>query len=101
MLAFTLRKLFYSILVIFGVVTVVFFIMNLLPDPSRMMQGQRADLTTRAAIRHQLGLDLPVGQRYTKFLGDVVQGDLGRSFTSNRPVLDSILERFGATASLA
>ena len=101
MLAFTLRKLFYSILVIFGVVTVVFLIMNLLPDPSRMMQGQRADLTTRAAIRHELGLDLPAWQRYVKYIGEVAQGNLGRSYTSNRPVLDSILERFGATATLA
>ena len=101
MLSFTLRRLFYSVLVIFGVVTVVFFIMNLLPDPARMMQGQRADLATQAAIRHQLGLDLPPFERYLRFIGDVAQGDLGRSWSSNRPVLGSIWERFGATATLA
>ncbi len=101
MLSFSLRRLFYSVLVIFGVVTVVFFIMNLLPDPARMMQGQRADLATQAAIRHQLGLDLPPLQRYLRFIGDVAQGDLGRSWSSNRPVLGSIMERFGATATLA
>jgi peptide/nickel transport system permease protein len=101
MLSFTLRRLFYSILVIFGVVTVVFFIMNLLPDPARMMQGQRADLATQEAIRHQLGLDKPPLQRYVMFLGNVAQGDLGRSWSSNRPVLTSIWERFGATATLA
>ncbi|MDP4198878.1 MAG: ABC transporter permease [Bacteroidota bacterium] len=101
MLAFTLRRLIYSVLVIFGVVTVVFLIMNLLPDPARMMQGQRADLATQAAIRHQLGLDLPAWQRYIRFIGDVAQGDLGRSWSSNRPVLTSIWERFGATATLS
>ncbi|HWF43533.1 MAG TPA: ABC transporter permease [Candidatus Kapabacteria bacterium] len=101
MLSFTVRRLFYSLLVIFGVVTVVFFIMNLLPDPARMMQGQRADLATQAAIRHQLGLDLPPWQRYVRFIGDVAQGNLGRSWSSNRPVLTSIWERFGATATLA
>jgi peptide/nickel transport system permease protein len=101
MLSFTLRRLFYSVLVIFGVVTVVFFIMNLLPDPARMMQGQRADLATQTAIRHQLGLDLPPFERYLRFLGDVAQGDLGRSWSSNRPVLGSIWDRFGATATLA
>lgn len=101
MLSFTIRKLVYSVLVIIGVVTVVFFIMNLLPDPARMMQGQRADLTTQAAIRHELGLDLPVWQRYVRFLGNVAVGDLGRSFTSNQPVVESIMERLPATASLA
>ena len=101
MLSFTLRRLFYSILVVFGVVTVVFFIMNLLPDPARMMQGQRADIATQAAIRHQLGLDKPPIERYVMFLGNVAQGDLGRSWSSNRPVLTSIWERFGATATLA
>ncbi len=101
MLSFTIRRLIYSVLVIFGVVTVVFLIMNLLPDPARMMQGQRADLATQAAIRHQLGLDLPAWQRYVRFVGDVAQGDLGRSWSSNRPVLTSIWERFGATATLS
>ena len=101
MLAFTVRRLIYSLLVIFGVVTIVFFIMNLLPDPSRMMMGQRADIATQTAIRHELGLDLPPWQRYVRFIGDVARGNLGRSFTSNRPVLESIWERFGATATLA
>ncbi|HET6400912.1 MAG TPA: ABC transporter permease [Candidatus Kapabacteria bacterium] len=101
MVAFVIRRLAYSILVVFGVVTIVFFIMNLLPDPSRMMMGERADIATQTAIRHELGLDLPPWQRYVRFIGDVARGNLGRSFTSNRPVLESIWERFGATATLA
>src|SRR3954471_23154458 len=101
MLSFTVRRFIYSVLVILGVVTVVFLIMQMLPDPARMMQGQRADLATQAAIRHQLGLDLPAWQRYVRFIGEVVQGDLGRSWSSNRPVLESILDRFGATATLS
>ncbi len=101
MFSFIIRRLTYSILVIFGVITVVFFIMNLLPDPSRMLMGQRADIASQTAIRHELGLDLPPWERYVRFLGDAAQGNLGRSFTSNRPVLESIWERFGATATLA
>ncbi|HET9136956.1 MAG TPA: ABC transporter permease [Candidatus Kapabacteria bacterium] len=100
MLVFTIRKFFYAILIIFGVMTILFLVMNLLPDPARMMQGQRADLSTQAAIRHELGLDLPAWQRYLNFIGKVATGDLGRSFSSNRPVLDSILERFPATVIL-
>ncbi len=60
-----------------------------------------ADLATQTAIRHELGLDLPAWQQYLRFIGHVAQGDLGRSFTSNRPVLDSIMDRFGATATLS
>lgn len=101
MISFIVRRLFYSILIIFGVMSVLFFIMNLLPDPARMMQGQRADLASQAAIRHELGLDLPVWQRYVVFVGKTASGDLGRSYTSNKLVLDSILERLPATALLA
>src|SRR5436190_226781 len=101
MFAFSVRKLFYSVLVILGVVTVVFFIMNLLPDPARLMQGQRADLTTQTAIRHELGLDLPVWQRYINFVSRAIRFDYGRSYTSNLPVYDSIIERLPATALLA
>lgn len=101
MLAFSVRKFLYSILIILGVMTIIFFVMNLLPDPARMMQGQRADLSTQAAIRHELGLDLPVYERYIKFMANVFTGDLGRSFTSNRLVMESIMERLPATALLA
>ena len=79
MLAFTIRKLLYSILIIFGVMSIIFLVMNLLPDPARMMQGQRADLSTQAAIRHELGLDLPAWQRYLEFMKKAATGDLGRS----------------------
>lgn len=101
MLAFIVKKFLYSILIIFGVMTIIFFVMNLLPDPARMMQGQRADLSTQAAIRHELGLDLPVWERYVDFMGKAFTGDLGRSYTTNLPVLESILERFKASALLA
>ncbi len=101
MLAFSVRKFLYSILIILGVMTIIFFVMNLLPDPARMMQGQRADLSTQAAIRHELGLDLPVYERYIKFMANIFTGDLGRSYTSNRLVMESIMERLPATALLA
>ena len=100
MLAFTVRKFIYSVLIIFGVMTVIFLVMNLLPSPARMMQGQRADLSTKAAIEHQLGLDLPVWERYFVFMKNAASGDLGRSYSSNLPVMQSIMERLPATAVL-
>jgi peptide/nickel transport system permease protein len=66
-----------------------------------MIMGQRADEQTRATIREQLGLDKPIYVQYFNFLGRAVQGDLGRSYATNRIVTKTILEKFPATALLA
>lgn len=102
MLTFFAKRLFYSLLVIFGVMTVTFFLMYILPgDPARLMLGQRADVQSIAAIRAELGLDKPLYEQYASFLVKVVQGNLGRSYATNREVLETIVERFPATALLA
>ncbi len=99
---FLLQRLFYSLLIIFGVVTVTFFLMYILPgDPARLMLGQRADVQSVEAIRAELGLDKPIYEQYLSFLAKATQGNLGRSFATNRDVLETILERFPATALLA
>ena len=102
MLTFIVRKLFYSILILFGVITVTFCLMYVIPgDPARLMLGQRADVASIEAIRKQLGLDDPIYIQYARFIGKAVQGDLGRSYSSNRDVLKTIVETFPATALLA
>ena len=59
------KRLFYGLLVILGVVTLVFFLFNILPgDPARMMLGQRADAESVEIINRDLGLDRPVGQQF-------------------------------------
>lgn len=102
MLSFILKRLFYALLVIFGALSITFFLMYILPgDPARLMLGQRADVQSIEAIRTDLGLDKPLWQQYGHFLWRALQGDLGRSFSTNRDVLTTILERFPATALLA
>jgi len=65
-------RLFYGLLVLWGVVTLVFFLFNVLPgDPARMMLGQRADLQTVEVIRDELGLDEPLGKQYLRYLNDL------------------------------
>ena len=99
---YIIRKFFYSILILFGVITVTFCLMYVIPgDPARLMLGQRADVASIEAIRKQLGLDDPVYIQYFRFIGKAVQGDLGRSYSSNRDVLKTIMETFPATALLA
>ncbi len=72
MIRFILRRLFYGVLVLFGVVTVIFFLFNVLPgDPARMILGQRSDVSSVEAINRDLGLDKPVAMQYAKFLNDL------------------------------
>jgi peptide/nickel transport system permease protein len=72
LISYIIRKLLYSLLVVWGVVTIVFLIFNILPgDPARMMVGQRADATTVEAIRNELGLNEPVIKQYLGYLNNL------------------------------
>ena len=72
MTAYLIRKILYGILVLWGVMTLVFFLFNILPgDPSRMLLGQRADIASVEAIKKDLGLDKPVYLQYLNFLNDL------------------------------
>ncbi len=72
MVKFILRRIWYGILVLFGVITLVFFLFNILPgDPARMMLGQRADIASVEAINRELGLDEPVHKQYLRFVNDI------------------------------
>lgn len=102
MATYILRKLLYSILILIGVITVTFSLMYVIPgDPARLMLGQRADIASIDAVRKQLGLDDPLYVQYGRFMYKAVQGDLGRSYSSNRDVLKTILDTFPATGLLA
>lgn len=72
MLVFILKRLWYGLLVLFGVITLVFVLFNILPgDPARMMLGQRAEISSVEAIHKDLGLDKPLLVQYVNFLNDV------------------------------
>ena len=72
MIKFILRRLFYGFLVLWGVITVIFFLFNILPgDPARMLLGQRSDVSSVEAITKDLGLDKPLTGQYFNFLNDL------------------------------
>ncbi|MDP4267066.1 MAG: ABC transporter permease [Bacteroidota bacterium] len=72
MLNFIVKRLFYGLLVTFGVVTVIFLLFNVLPgDPARMMLGQRADISSVEAIKKDLGQDKPLFTQYLNYLNDL------------------------------
>lgn len=73
MLKYTLKRLLYGLLVLLGVVTLVFFLFNILPgDPARMMLGQQADAESIEIINRDLGRDKPVGVQYLNYLNDLL-----------------------------
>jgi peptide/nickel transport system permease protein len=102
MLAFALRRLLGSIPVLLAVSLVTFALLYLVPgDPVKTLVGERASPETIANLRHELGLDLPLHERYIAWLSRTLRGDLGRSWVTGRPVAQSIATRFPVTARLA
>jgi peptide/nickel transport system permease protein len=101
MLTYLARRLLLLIPVLLGVVTLVFFLIHMIPgDPVDAMLGENASDAGRQELRHALGLDRPLLHQYLVYLGGIVRGDLGTSLFSRRPVTDEILERFPASFEL-
>ncbi|KRS16098.1 ABC transporter permease [Roseovarius indicus] len=102
MLSYILKRLVSAIPVLLGITVIVFLIMSMIPgDPATAILGSYATPENVEKINRDLGLDKPMVQRYFIWLGNMLQGDFGRSFSLNRPVLDEVLERFNATLVLA
>lgn len=102
-LARLLERLIQLVPVLLGVSVIVFVMITLTPgDPVDIMIGdQTVTPAQEAAMRHDLGLDRPVVERFFVFLGNAVQGDFGESFYHHRPVIDVIAERLPATIELS
>jgi peptide/nickel transport system permease protein len=85
------RRLLGVIPLVLGVATILFFVVNLAPgDPALRYVSPNLSAETVEQIRVNMGLDRPVHVRYVKWMAGLARGDLGYSFTENRPVLDVI-----------
>lgn len=101
MLRFALSRLLSAIPTLFIVSVAVFGLIRLIPgDPASLMLGDLADTATLASLRESMGLDRPIPVQYAIWIGNVLQGDLGRSVTNGQPVLDLVLHRFGTSAQM-
>lgn len=93
MRTFIVRRLLGAVPLVLGIATVIFFVVNLAPgDPALRFLNPNMSPETIEQIRVNLGLDQPVHIRYVRWIGALARGDLGYSFTYNRPVLDIIKE---------
>jgi peptide/nickel transport system permease protein len=100
MFFFIFQRLSQALLVMAAVSAISFSLFNFVGDPVNNMVGQDATREQRVEIRQELGLDDPVLTQYTRFIGNVLQGDFGLSYRIKRPVSTLILERLPATLEL-
>jgi peptide/nickel transport system permease protein len=102
MIARLLQRLLHLIPVLLGTTLIVFAMTAATPgDPVQIMLGdQRATPDQITALRHDMGLDLPLLERFANFIWRALHGDFGRSFFHRRPVLDVIADRLPATIEL-
>ncbi len=96
-----LRRAVTGAAVVFGVLTLMFFLLRLAPgDPARLLVGPAATESQVAAQRHTLGLDRPVPAQYAAWLGRFARGDWGTSIATGRPVRRMLGEAWPATVRL-
>ncbi len=101
MLAFIIRRIVQSALVMLVVAAVSFSLFRFVGDPISSMVGQEATMADRAALREALGLNDPFLVQFARFIGNAVQGDFGISYRLQQPVMELILSRLPATLELA
>jgi ABC-type dipeptide/oligopeptide/nickel transport system permease component len=101
MFHYLVRKVFHTLFVAVGVVTLVFVALRLSGDPAATMLPGDATVDELAALRRTLGLDRPLYVQYVAFLGSAVRGDFGESFRHQQPAFGLVLERLPATLELA
>jgi peptide/nickel transport system permease protein len=101
MAGYIAKRLAQAVLILIGVTLITYILLYLVPaDPVRQIAGRSATAETVASIRSQLGLDLPLWQQYLRYLGNLLQGDLGRSYIQKTEVTTLILSRLPATLLL-
>lgn len=100
-MTFFLQRVLWTLPILFGVLTLVFFLIHLIPgDPVDMMLGEQALAVDREEMRAALGLDRPIAQQYASYLARTLGGDLGTSLHRRKSVGALIAERLPATVEL-
>jgi dipeptide transport system permease protein len=101
-ISFLLKRLLLLVPTFIGITLIAFFLIRLVPgDPIEVMVGERQlDAAAHARLVQQLGLDQPLPLQYAQYLGQTLQGDLGRSIVSREPVAAEFAALFPATVEL-
>jgi peptide/nickel transport system permease protein len=101
MIRYLAGRLGQALLILFGISLITFLLVYVAPaDPVRQIAGRSATPETVEAIRRQLGLDLPLWEQYLRWLGNLLSGDLGRSWQQKTAVAELVWSRLPATLLL-
>jgi peptide/nickel transport system permease protein len=102
MLTYIIKRLFFVLFVVWGLTLATFFISQILPgDPALAALGDKATDEMIANFREKNGLDRPVFEQYFRYVFKLVQGDLGTSLRTGRPILDDLRDFFPGTLELS
>jgi peptide/nickel transport system permease protein len=102
MWAYIIRRLFYSIPILFGVALVVFSLFNLVGgDPATLLLGKHATAERIQMVRTELGLDRPLYVQFGDYLKQIVTFDFGKSYTTREDIREKIIKGIGPTLSLS
>lgn len=98
---FLVRRLLLLVFVIWGISLITFVLARVVPtDPARLIAGPRASPEAVEVVRKDYGLDLPLAEQYLRYMRGLLRGDLGRSFSSRRLVIEDLRDFFPATIEL-
>lgn len=101
MTRYIVKRLVLIIPVIIGISILIFCTMKLSPgDPVNLILGPKATVQERAELRHQLGLDKSLPAQYFTYMGNVIKGDFGLTYTTRRPVIEEFKAKFPVTLRL-
>lgn len=99
---YLIKRVLLAVGVILAIAAITFFVLNIVPgDPVRVMLGDMADEATVQRIREQMGLNKPVIEQFVTWLGNMLHGDFGVSYTQRKPVLFLMSRAILVTAKLA
>ncbi|MEL6621244.1 MAG: ABC transporter permease [Pseudomonadota bacterium] len=101
MLAFIIRRLLQSFLVMLAVALVAFLMFRFVGDPVNQMVGIETTPEQREALRERLGLNDPIMIQFARYIGDVLRLDFGISYQFKQPVVDLFAQRMPATLELS
>jgi peptide/nickel transport system permease protein len=102
MIAFLVKRCAGFLAALAAATIIVFLVLEVLPgDPARIMLGVEAQAESVALLRRELGLDRPAPERYLAWIGGLLRGDLGTSYTYHVPVAELVGERLAVTVPLA
>ena len=100
-LALISSRLLWFVPTLFGLIALVFTISHIIPsDPVKVIAGDQATAEQIEQLRVKLGFDQPLWVQFLKYIGQVVQGDLGMSLFSQRPIVEDLMARLPATLEL-